>query len=235
MYPHRIRLRGPWECEPLIGSQPLPPPCHMTMPCRWNDGPLQGFHGVVRFRRKFGYPGRIDSYDRVWLTFAGVSDRAEVALNGEPLGKQDQAETPFEYEVTELLGPRNELSIMVEGGINGGLWGEVALEVRCTAYLRHLRCEITDCENGAAQVHVFGEVAGNVAAMLELYAVLDRSTMAYETVRPMDEPTPFHLQSEPLALAMGEHRLRVDLVNTATVWYTWEQDLTFTPMPRRRQ
>ena len=64
-YPHRIRLRGPWECEPLE-RQPLgdlPAPRRMTLPCRWADGGLPDFTGRVRFRRRFGYPGQIDDWE----------------------------------------------------------------------------------------------------------------------------------------------------------------------------
>ena len=71
MYPHRIRLRGPWDCEPLARLAPgasdgaLPPPGRMTLPCRWAEGGLTDFAGRVRFRRRFGYPGRIDAHERV--------------------------------------------------------------------------------------------------------------------------------------------------------------------------
>src|SRR6266581_1383182 len=103
MYPHRIRLRGPWEYEalaPAAGDQPLPLPApgRMTMPCAWGDGPLAGFAGRVRFRRRFGYPGRLDAHERVWLTFAGASDRAAVSLNGTPLGRHE-GPGGFEFEV----------------------------------------------------------------------------------------------------------------------------------------
>ena len=68
MYPHRIRLRGPWQCEPLARAiqhadghvemvpQDLPPPCPMIMPCRWGESSLGDFAGRVRFRRRFGVP-----------------------------------------------------------------------------------------------------------------------------------------------------------------------------------
>src|SRR4051794_14657703 len=143
MYPHRIRLRGPWDYEPLAWSppegRPLPPAGRMNVPCRWADCGLADFSGRVRFRRRFGYPGRIDAHERVWLTFAGAGVRAEVALNGAPLGRHE-GDGPFEFEVTELLRPRNELVVEVEGPADAaGLWGEVALEVRCTAYLRGVR------------------------------------------------------------------------------------------------
>jgi beta-galactosidase/beta-glucuronidase len=135
MYPHRIRIRGPWDYEPLeshpaTGS--LPPAGQMTLPCRWRDGGLGDFVGRVRFRRRFGYPGRLDAHERVWLTFAGVEAVADVWLNEAFLGRHEGGE-PFEFEVTPLLRTRNELRVDAEGEGDGGLWGEVALEVRSTA------------------------------------------------------------------------------------------------------
>src|SRR5207248_7895299 len=80
MYPHRIRLRGPWECEPIEPSplvgQAFQPDCQarkpdlrdgegrvlphrVILPCRWIDAGLVDFQGSVRFTRKFGYPGRV--------------------------------------------------------------------------------------------------------------------------------------------------------------------------------
>src|SRR5207249_514900 len=105
MYPHRIRLRGPWECEPLVcaGDAPLPARSRVTMPCRWGD-----FAGRVRFRRHFGYPGRIDPHERVWLTFAGADRDAAVRLNGDEIGRHRGAFEPFEFDVTTRLRPRNE-------------------------------------------------------------------------------------------------------------------------------
>src|SRR5262249_781153 len=96
MYPHRIRLRGPWECEPVAGRARFPPP--------------------------FGYPGRIDAHERVWLTFAGA-DRARVSLNGVVLSEH-AGPGAFEFEVTALLQARNELAVEVEGE-HGGRYGEV--------------------------------------------------------------------------------------------------------------
>src|SRR5947209_8112469 len=125
MYPHRIRLRGPWECEPLERRPPeasaVPPMLfRVTMPCRWAEAGLADFPGRVRFRRRFGYPGRIDAHERVWLTFAGVADRAEVWLNGVRLGDH-QGPGAFVFEVTSLLSERNELVVEVEGGADGGV------------------------------------------------------------------------------------------------------------------
>src|SRR6266851_1296199 len=261
MYPHRIRLRGPWECEPLAraggDSTPLPAPLRMTMPCRWGEGGLSGFKGRVRFRRRFGYPGRIDAHERVWLTFTSVEGAAEVSLNGVLLGKHDANRSTFEHELTPLLRERNELIVDVEGGDSGGLTGETALEVRCSAFLRDLVIEA----RGSA-LHVLGEVVGSADGLLELYVVLDRSTVAYETTTASPEGHPFHLvapgaikkslqnvgpASNPVPIRtalepcptglettskwadakVGQPVIvKVDLVNGASVWYTFLRELT---------
>jgi hypothetical protein len=220
MYPHRIRLRGPWECEPLARADggPLPPPGRMTMPCCWVDGGLPGFVGRVRFRRRFGYPGRIDTHERVWLTFAGARAVAEVWLNGQLLGRHE-GPGPFEFEVTNLLRPRNELTVEVEASdLCGGLWGEVALEVRCTAFLRAVRVWMT--EEGRPDLHAEGEAVGTAERPLDLYVIRGRSTVAYTTVEAAPEGRPFHLVAE--GMPTEECGVRVELVNGATVWYVWE-------------
>lgn len=236
MYPHRIRLRGPWDYEPLALSpegQPLPPAGRMNMPCHWADGGLPGFAGRVRFRRRFGYPGRIDPHERVWLTFGGATARAEVALNGAPLGRHEGG--PFECEVTELLRPRNELVVEVEGPAEtAGLWGEVALEVRCTAYLRGVRLW-AEAEGDGARAHAAGEVVGAAERPLDLYLIVGRSTVAYASVTATPEGKPFHLVSDKLGGVGGPAQgagpgdaadAQVDLVNGAAVWYTIAQGLT---------
>ncbi len=244
MYPHRIRLRGPWECEPLARAagdpRPVPPPCRMAMPCRWGAGGLAEFSGRVRFLRRFGYPGRIDAHERVWLTIGPASDRVAVTLNGVYLGEQDGG--GCEFDVTALLRDRNELAVVVEGGADGGLWGEVALEVRCTAFLRNVQCGAAVDGSGLVLVHADGELVGTAAEVLELYLLLDRSTVAYAALpAPVTRQT-FRLVSEALSperLRFGgegdaTHLVRVDLVRAATVWYTWEHALTGEPPPDRR-
>jgi hypothetical protein len=232
MYPHRIRLRGPWDYEPLGYSSPerhlLPPAGRMNVPCRWADGGLAGFAGRVRFRRRFGYPGRIDAYERVWLTFDGADTWAEVALNGAALGRHE-GEGAFEYEVTNLLRPRNELVVEVEGPAEtAGLCGEVALEVRCTAYLRGVRLW-AEAEGDGWRAHAAGEVVGAAERPLDLYLVVGRSTAAYASVSAAAEGRPFHLTSDKLGGTEATAQpaeggdgvdAQVDLVNGAAVWYT---------------
>ncbi len=234
MYPHHIRLRGPWDYEPLARAgdppAPLPKPGKITVPCRGIAGGLAGFAGPVRFRRRFGFPGRIDAHERVWLTVAGAERGAEVRLNGALLGRHE-AGCPFEFEVTRLLQARNELTIDVDGSAErGGPWGEVALEVRCTAYLRQLRFE-TKGHGEALRLHARGEVVGFADRPLELYLLLDGRTVGYTPVTATPEGQPFDLASEDLETSGAQPReVQIDLVNGASVWYRDQ-----TTMPARPQ
>ncbi len=211
-YPHRIRLRGPWECEPA-GR----PPLRMTLPCRSADGGQKEFTWRVRFCRRFGYPGQIDAYERVWLTLDGVSNQAEVRLNGAVLGSCDEAPTAF--EITRLLGSRNELIVDVEGTAErGGLWGETGAGEKRAAYLS----DVMLWREGAV-LHCAGAVVGEGERPLDLYVLMNNATVGYAAVAAAPDGTPFHIIAEkpddPSAVA------QVDLVNGAVVWYTTEREI----------
>jgi hypothetical protein len=248
MYPHRIRLRGPWECEPLArrGELPaaarptddrpdgLPPPapCRLTVPVRLADTELAGFIGRLQLRRRFGYPGSIDAHERVWLTVGAAGDAAEAWLNGRSLGRVT-AEDGGEFEVTALLAARNELLIEVDVTARQDLpCGAVALEVRRTAFLRSVRAW-----RAGDELHVEGKVVGQSDGPLELYAVLGRRTAAYETVTPTAEGRPFHVVACDVSTEWwGEaeescHRsagvdggggVKVELVGGGSIWYSSE-------------
>ena len=229
-YPHRIRLRGPWECQPLArsGAAPLPSPLRMTLPCRWSQGGLHDFAGRVRFCRRFGFPGRIDAFERVWLICAGLETSADVWLNGQLLGR---VEGSFAFDVTQLLRIRDELIVEVEGPADrGGIWGEVALEVRCTAYLQNIEVR-PEIEGTTARLHVGGAVFGSAERPLDLYVLLDGSTIAYTTIEPAPDGRPFQLVSEAIEPerwhSESPQMVRVDLVNAASLWYQFEQSVSF--------
>jgi hypothetical protein len=231
VYPHRIRLRGPWECEPLAwhdgGVNGLPTMRRVTMPCHWEQTGLLEFSGRVRFRRRFGYPGRIDDHERTWLTFEGTGGAAEVRLNGDLLGQIDARVGGREFEVTRLLQARNELIVDVEAGERGDPWNEIALEVRCAAFLRGLRTFASLTEN-RAKLRTYGEIVGVAERPLELYIVWDRSVVAYRVVTATAEGQPFEIEVADLPVDNDRVTVvKVDLVNGATVWYTHEEALTF--------
>jgi hypothetical protein len=240
MYPHRIRLRGPWECELLARAirhadgrvemvkQGLPPPRRMIMPCRREESGLADFAGRVRFRRRFGLPRQLDPHETVWLCFAGLDGTALVTLNGRLLGRHEQASDPFEFEVTGTLQERNELVIDVEAPAgNGRLWDEVALEVRCAAFLRGI-CVWSEFGDATTKLRIQGQAVGTSDRPLELYVLVDGSTVAYRTIQPTAAGELFdlvHPESGPAAgdrsYGRGKEReVRIDLVNGAVIWYT---------------
>src|SRR5947199_2618117 len=131
MYPHRIRLLGPWDYESIVApGEPAATPGRITPPVRLHS---IGLHGRLKLTRRFGYPGRIDPYEHVWLAFSEVADRADIALNDQPLGAELAAS--FEMEVTHLLEARNRLVVHLEAESSSAGLGEVALEVRRDAFL----------------------------------------------------------------------------------------------------
>ncbi len=170
MYPHRIRLRGPWDFKPVerLSGETLPVPGKMTMPCHWKDGGLENFAGSVQFTRKFGYPGQIDSFERVWLTFEGLSENATVTLNGKELGSVVEKDCPHEFEITSHLQKRNELNVILfSSHPEGGLWGEVALEIRRTAFLKNCQAKIVP-EGSSSKIVATGKIVGSSERPLDL-------------------------------------------------------------------
>ena len=219
MYPHRIRLRGPWECEPLTRSNAgaLSPPFPVFPPGRLADLGLPGFAGQVCFRRRFGYPGRIDAYERVWLVFDGMSDPITISVNDRKIGVPDRENDGYAVEVTPLLQTRNELLVEIDAANDRTVLGSTGLEVRCAAYLRGMRLTMEE-SNGQTQLHVRGEVVGECEEALELYVIVDRHNVAYERVSPTPAGHPFHLTTESGA---GEW-VKVELVRGAMAWYRWD-------------
>lgn len=227
MYPHRIRLRGPWVCEPLArahNGEPLPTSFQVTMPCRWSDSRLGDFAGTVRFRRRFGFPGRLDPHEHVWLTFAGLTGVAEFHLNNRPVGHWAGETGSVEFEITDILQPRNELVVEITAAGDGGFWGEVALEVRCPAFLRVVRLWLEETSPGQ-RLHATGEIGGSASRLLELYVVADGTTVAYGT-HPAGHP--FHVTAD-LPPAESVRQVRLELVDGGSLWYALEQPLPAVP------
>jgi hypothetical protein len=216
MYPHRIRLRGPWTCEPLFclssdgrrHTEGLPATFRLTMPGRVD------FRGGVRLLRPFGYPGRIDELERVWLTFDGAQGRAAATLNGAPLGVW---EGTAEFEVTALLQARNALIVEMEATADGCLWDEVALEVRATAFLKDVVVHL------ASGLQIAGTVAGSSERRLDLYVLAAGQCLAHASV---EAGQPFalavELPAQPISAALV---VRLELVDAATIWYAVERTI----------
>ncbi len=150
-----------------------------TLPCDWSDALGPDFRGKVRYRRRFNRPSGLDPHERVWLVIEGVDAFGSAALNGRALGDIRGYALPASFDVTDLLGPGNELSLDVElplvmplgvlrpgvEGRSGGPIGEVRLEIRSSAYIERLAVW-TSREAGATSLHVSGRASGKTSGPL---------------------------------------------------------------------
>ncbi len=201
-YPHRIRLRGPWECHTSAGQ------ITVTVPSRLRDLGLDA--GQVRLVRKFGYPGHLDSFERVWLTFADIQGIAQIAVNGQPIGRDCSG--ACEFEATARLGKRNRLEVDLAAASDAcGLTGEVALEVRCAVYLR----DVSVRRSAANELTVTGQIVGSWPEPFDLYMLLDGVNVYYQSVQTGVEPVSF----TAVIPSAGGRTLRVDLVQGPSSWF----------------
>ena len=125
-YPHVIRLRGPWEYEPLArftasadgaphsSTADLPPSGRQPLPADWDSTLGSAFRGRVRYRRRFNRPTGLEAAERVWLAIDGVDACGSYALNGQSLGTIAGYALPAASDVTDLLAAANVLEIDVE-------------------------------------------------------------------------------------------------------------------------
>jgi beta-mannosidase len=118
---------------------------------------------------------------------------------------------------------------------NGGLWGEVALEVRRTDFLRDVRLWATF--PGEVRLHVAGEAVGTGGRHLELYVLVNGRTVVYRSdLTPQPGGTMFHETVElpgvgrwwPRGEGTAElHAVLVDLIDGGSLCHRLEQALGF--------
>jgi hypothetical protein len=185
----------------------------------------QPFLGLIRWRRRFGWPGRLEPHERVWLTCEGLSRHARLQINGTRISPLFGNDGGGEAEITHLLSKNNALVVEVDVAPgNPGLWGEVALEVRCPAYLRAVRAWASSGA-GDCRLHVKGQVVGTVDGPLELYVLLGRSTVIYSPVNSDAPGHAFGVESDRLetgASTLSGRPVRVELVQGGSLWYAVE-------------
>lgn len=214
VYPHRIRLRGPWDCTPL---DPELQPRRVTMPAGWVAAELTGYRGQACFTRRFGYPGRIDEGEHVWLLGEALRGCRSVMLNGRLL--TDRAGASFAFDVTAFLAERNLLEIVLEGESDDvGLWGDIVLEIRRNAYLADLAVKRT-----MSGLIVTGTVIGTAPHALELYTLIDNRHADYRTVTPTASGTPFAIELSDVSRA--SESVRVELICVSSIWYAMESPI----------
>ncbi len=144
---HVIRLRGPWELEPVArfgGCGELPAGGRTRVPGDWGELLGDDFAGRVRYTRRFNRPTNLEPDERVWLVVAAVDHQARLALNGQPFAELSTGAAAARDDITPLLRLHNVLEIEVtlpaetyhdrtargdRAGKPGGLVGEVRLEI----------------------------------------------------------------------------------------------------------
>jgi hypothetical protein len=212
MYPHRIRLRGPWEvCQP--GGETA---AKIDMPARGSAlGPAP-----VRLTRRFGVPRQLDPHERVWLVIDRPAAAGHVTVNGGPAGDFNPQRGYLEIDLTHDLGTRNELSVELAGQLDDRVvWNECYLEIRGTYWLRDLAVS----ERDTAEVEVTGWVCGPATDGLELYVMNRGRTGAYERVSASPEGSRFAVRVVPggPAGSPNPHHpdWRVELIEGANRWF----------------
>jgi hypothetical protein len=151
-----IRLRGPWQLEPIARfvlqpdgcyrptSDDVPPPVRAKMPADWSAAFGGDFRGRVCYRRNFQMPTGLDEGQRVFLVIEPPRSRGMATLDGTLLGRIDLGGAPGRYDITDRMHETNRLEIVVDHlplddprsgnddeatRLPGGLVGEVRLEI----------------------------------------------------------------------------------------------------------
>jgi hypothetical protein len=99
-----------------------------------------GYHGVAWYWRDFVAPTHPHPQGRGLLRFWAVDYKAEVWLNGQPVGGHEGGETPFTLDVTEALqaGRTNHVAVRVlnptHGRIDGIAFNETPRQARVMPY-----------------------------------------------------------------------------------------------------
>lgn len=105
MYPHTIRLRGPWNYE-LRGEHGAQSGS-ISMPCVLPAAEGQTFS----FTRGFNWLAKIDDDEAVHLYARGAVGRCQFLLNGQAIGEHQGVWGTARWDVTSLLRGRNNLTI----------------------------------------------------------------------------------------------------------------------------
>ena len=150
--PHIIRLRGPWNFQPVArfvagpdnslikSTENLPPGGTTELQSSWNDIVGADFQGIVQFTRRFHCPTGLAADSKVWLVVENFAGPASVKLNDRELGStlggrgSDPAinqRCPARLEISDRLQSQNILAITATRTRTetGELIGLVRLEI----------------------------------------------------------------------------------------------------------
>ena len=121
---------------------------------------FHNYHGVVWYWREFETPKNLHHDGRYLLKFHAVDYLAEVWVNGKSLGGHEGSETPFSFDVTDLL--------------NQGVTNLLVVRVLNPTYPPINGISLKDTPSGAKQYPYAGNAAynsGGIIGDVELLAV----------------------------------------------------------------
>jgi beta-glucuronidase len=142
----------------------------LAVPGDWNSQKenLLYYEGTVWFKRSFDYTKK-QTGNRLFVYFGAVNYKAEVYLNGKKLGTHEGGFTPFNFEVTALLQPKdNFLVVKVDNKrfkqavptVNtdwwnyGGMTREVVLIEEPASFIRDYLIQLKKNESQTVSGHV---------------------------------------------------------------------------------
>ncbi|MGF1748068.1 glycoside hydrolase family 2 protein [Vibrio cionasavignyae] len=104
-------LNGQWQFTSISPSI-LPYQQSIQVPANWHSEGVS-FSGQALYQTSFDLQGYV-SGERYWLMFEAVDYAADVSLNNIPLGSHVGYFSPFSFDVTRFVQPKNnELSVVV--------------------------------------------------------------------------------------------------------------------------
>lgn len=104
--PSNAGLAASWFAEPVPEARATKVPWII-------QGPFPGYHGLAWYWRRFEAPANPFAGGRTLLRFEAVDYKADVWVNGEPVGGHEGGETPFELDITDRVRPGAENLVAV--------------------------------------------------------------------------------------------------------------------------
>lgn len=97
--PGNVGRKQKWFAEPRADAKPT------RVPWIIQDA-FPGYHGVAWYWRAFDAAANPHDHGRYLLRFWQVDDKADVWVNGEPVGSHEGGESPFVLDVTDAVKPK---------------------------------------------------------------------------------------------------------------------------------
>ena len=182
-------LDGPWQFT-IVSGQAAGDGTGwdtISVPGNWDTLPQYSTHSGKGWYRRTFTAGEALKGKSVRLRFEAVNHNAEVTLNGKVLGSHAGGQTPFEFDVTQVIrfGAENTLVVCADNSYRRGmgawwLWGGISRSVNLIANepvriaWQHIRSE-PDLAAGTAAVFVRYRLVNtsSTAQAVQLASVLD--------------------------------------------------------------